>query len=84
MSLRSLAMLSFCLLLAACSKVTQENYSKISAGMSKAQVEQLLGSPTECSGALGMSSCTWGDAKTFISVQYAADKVVLFSGQGLK
>jgi hypothetical protein len=39
---------------------------------------------TQCSGALGMSSCTWGDAKTFISVQYAADKVVLFSGQGLE
>ncbi|KUR39414.1 hypothetical protein PSTA9_04909 [Pseudomonas syringae pv. tomato] len=51
---------------------------------SKAQVESLLGSPTECSGALGMSSCTWGDQNTFISVQYAADKVVLFSGQGLK
>jgi hypothetical protein len=84
MSLRSLAMLSFCVLLAACSKVNQENYSKISAGMGKAQVESLLGNPTECSGALGMSSCTWGDKNSFISVQYAADKVVLFSGQGLK
>ncbi|KPB69458.1 outer membrane protein assembly factor BamE [Pseudomonas cannabina] len=84
MSLRSVALLSFCVLLAACSKITQENYSKISAGMRKAQVESLLGSPTECSGALGMSSCTWGDQNTFISVQYAADKVVLFSGQGLK
>ena len=40
--------------------------------------------PTECSGALGMSSCTWGDEKAFISVQYAADKALLFSGQGLK
>ncbi|HEX8540545.1 lipoprotein [Pseudomonas syringae] len=84
MSLRSLALLSFCVLLAACSKITQENYSKISAGMGKGQVESLLGSPTECSGALGMSSCTWGDKNSFISVQYAADKVVLFSGQGLK
>lgn len=84
MSLRSLALLSFCVLLAACSKVTQENYSRLSAGMPKAQVESLLGSPTECSGALGMSSCTWGDENSFISVQYAADKVVLFSGQGLK
>lgn len=84
MSLRSLALISFCVLLAACSKVTQENYSKISAGMPKAQVEQLLGSPTECSGALGMSSCTWGDQSAFISVQYAADKVVLMSAQGLK
>ena len=84
MKLRSLAFLSFCVLLAACSKVNQEIYSKLSAGMTKAQVEQLLGSPTECSGALGMSSCTWGDQKAFISVQYAGDKVLIFSGQGLK
>jgi hypothetical protein len=84
MSLRSLALLSFCVLLAACSKINQENYSKISAGMSRVQIEQLLGTPTECSGALGMASCTWGDKQTFISVQYAADKVVLYSGQGLK
>ena len=39
MKLRSLAMLSFCVLLAACSKVNQENYSKLSAGMTKAEVE---------------------------------------------
>ncbi|MDD2053443.1 outer membrane protein assembly factor BamE [Pseudomonas putida] len=84
MSLRSLALLTVCVLLAACSKVTQENYSKLSAGMPKAQVEALLGSPTDCAGALGMSSCTWGDEKSFISVQYAGDKVLMFSGQGLK
>ena len=84
MSLRSLALLTVCVLLAACSKVTQENYSKLSAGMPKAQVEALLGSPTDCAGALGMSSCTWGDEKSFISVQYAADKVLMYSGQGLK
>ena len=84
MSLRRLALLAFCVLLAACSKVTQENYSKLSAGMPKAQVEALLGSPTDCAGALGMSSCTWGDEKSFISVQYAGDKVLMFSGQGLK
>ena len=84
MKLRTLAVLSFGVLLAACSKINQQNYSKLSAGMTKAQVEQLLGSPTDCSGALGMSSCTWGDQKSFISVQYAGDKVLIFSGQGLK
>ena len=84
MSLRSLALLSFCVLLAACSKVNQENYSKLSAGMPKAEVETLLGKPTDCSGALGMSSCTWGNKEAFISVQYAGDKVVIYSGQGLK
>ena len=42
MSLRSLALLSLCVVLTACSKINQENYSKIKAGMSKAEVEQLL------------------------------------------
>ena len=84
MSLRRLALLAFCVLLAACSKVTQENYQKLSAGMAKSEVESLLGKPTDCSGALGMSSCTWGDKNSFISVQYAGDKVLMFSGQGLK
>lgn len=84
MSLRSLVLLSVCVFLAACSKINQENYSKLKSGMTKAQVEQLLGAPTECSGALGMSSCTWGDEKRFISIQYAADQVLLYSGQGLQ
>jgi hypothetical protein len=84
MSLRSLALLSLCVLLTACNKINQENYSKIHAGMNKAEVEQLLGTASECSGALGMSSCTWGNKDAFISVQYAADKVVIYSGQGLQ
>ncbi|MNG32753.1 hypothetical protein D3C84_1188420 [compost metagenome] len=52
--------------------------------MPKAEVESLLGSPTECSGAIGLTSCNWGDEKVFISVQFAGDKVMMFSGQGLK
>lgn len=83
MTLRNLALLSFCVLLAACSKVNQENYSKLKTGMTKAEVETLLGSPTDCAGAMGLASCTWGDKKQFISVQYAGDKVMMFSGEGL-
>ncbi|MDD0977235.1 outer membrane protein assembly factor BamE domain-containing protein [Pseudomonas fontis] len=84
MSLRSIALLSLCVLLTACNKINQQNYSQLKAGMTKVEVEQLLGSPKECAGALGMSSCTWGDEKSFISIQYAADKVLMYSGQGLK
>ncbi|MBD9426479.1 hypothetical protein IB232_14170 [Pseudomonas sp. PDM15] len=84
MSLRNLAILTACVLLTACSKINQDNYSKLKAGMPKTEVESLLGSPTECSGAIGLTSCTWGDEKTFISVQFAGDKVMMFSGQGLK
>lgn len=83
MSLGKFALLGFCVLLAACSKVTQENYSQLKTGMTKAEVESLLGDPTDCSGAMGLSSCTWGDRKQFISVQYAGEKVMMFSGEGL-
>lgn len=84
MSLRFITVLAACALLAACSKVSQENYAKLKAGMAKTEVENLLGSPTECSGAIGLTSCTWGDEKAFISVQFAGDKVLMFSGRGLK
>lgn len=84
MSLRTLMLLGAVLCLSACSKINQENYSKLSVGMSKAEVETLLGKAAECSGAVGLASCTWGDDKSGISVQFAADKVVVFSSNGLK
>jgi hypothetical protein len=84
MSLRVVALLAGCLLLAACNKVNQDNYAQLKPGMAKDEVENLLGKPGECAGALGMSSCTWGDEQRFISVQYAGDKVMMFSGKGLK
>jgi hypothetical protein len=84
MSLRHLSLIAAVVLLAACSPVTQENYAKLQAGMTRAQVEKLLGKPGECAGALGVSSCTWGQKNSFISVQFSGDKVMMFSGQGLK
>ena len=84
MTKRFMILLSAALLLTACSKINQENYSKLSVGMSKAEVETLLGKAAECSGAVGLASCTWGDDKSGISVQFAADKVVVFSANGLK
>lgn len=78
-------LLSACLLwLAACNPVTQDNFSRLEAGMPRAQVEALLGQPSECAGALGVSSCLWGDRERFISVQFAGDRVLMFSGKGLK
>ncbi|WXL26243.1 outer membrane protein assembly factor BamE [Ectopseudomonas mendocina] len=84
MSMRVPVLLATCLLLAACNKVNQENYAQLKSGMTKAEVEQLLGDATECSSALGISSCTWGTQESFISIQYAGDKVMMFSGKGLK
>ncbi len=84
MPLRHLGLLAGLLILAGCNPITQENFAKLEAGMSRQQVEELLGKPGECAGALGMSSCTWGAKHRFISIQYAGDKVLMFSGQGLK
>jgi hypothetical protein len=84
MSVRHLVVLSCVLLFSACNKVSEANYAKLTSGMTRDEVQSLLGAPTECAGALGVSSCNWGDEKSSISVQFAADKVLLFSGQGLK
>ena len=84
MSLRPFSVIVAVALLAACSPVTQENFAKLEAGMSRAEVEKILGKPGECAGALGMSSCTWVQKNRFISIQFAVVKVMMFSGQGLK
>lgn len=83
MKFRLLVVAAF-MLLAACGKVTQENYSKLKSGMSRGEIEAIIGSPTECSSALGVSSCLWGDDKSSISIQFAGDKALVISGQGLK
>ena len=84
MPLRYFVLVAGALFLVACNPVTQENFAQLEAGMSRQNVEQLLGKPGECAGALGMSSCTWGAKHRFISIQFAGDKVMMFSGQGLK
>lgn len=88
------------LVLAGCeSKVTQENYDKITVGMSLAQVEEILGSgePQDSSGtSIESSGLTSGanvnpDAKTYvwqsegkqIIVNFMKDKVVSKNKRGL-
>ena len=76
--------LFLCLLLTACSSLTQENYNKIKVGMSFQEVEKLLGSGPTCDSAMGMKSCTWGSADKFVQIQFVSDKVVLHVAKGLK
>jgi hypothetical protein len=84
MRIATLAIVGACLLISACNRINQENYAQLAAGMQQAEVEALLGKPSECSGALGMTSCTWGNQDRFISVQFASGRVLMFSGKGLK
>lgn len=71
------------LLLAGCSKVTQENYDKIEMGMSKVEVEGILGGADHCEQAMGTESCVWGNDKKQIKVGFAGDNAVLFTSKGL-
>jgi hypothetical protein len=72
------------LLVAACSKLTVENYDRLKAGLTFAEVKQLLGEPTRCDEAVGLRKCVWGDDARHITVSFAADRVVVFAGKGLK
>ena len=69
--------------LAACSKVTQENFSRIQDGMSEQEVIALLGTPTESSSVnlLGVSgtSSRWTAGDAAISVRFVNGKVALKS-----
>ena len=76
-------MLAAALLLAACSKVTQENYAKIRDGMSEQEVHQILGAPTESSTTtvLGISgtSSRWISGDSVINIRFVNGKVALSS-----
>jgi len=69
--------------LAACSRVTQENYQKLELGMDWQAVTELLGEPDHCKAVLNAKSCIWEDGERAITVRFIGDNVVLFSSEGL-
>ena len=87
MKSRLLALL-VALALAACSKVTQENFAKIQEGMSEQEVISLLGSPTESSSinVLGVSgtSSRWMSRDAVIDVRFVNGQVALKSFEKTK
>jgi len=80
MNLRPFAFAAL-LLLAACSKVTQENFARIQDGMSEQEVTAILGSPAESSSGsiLGISgtSSKWTGGDAAITVRFVNGKVAL-------
>lgn len=66
-----------------CSKLTQENYDKLSVGMEYQEVLKILGDPDECKSLLNAKNCIWGDASKNITIKIVADKVVFLSSSGL-
>ncbi|WP_027469653.1 hypothetical protein [Deefgea rivuli] len=67
-------------LLAACSKITAENYQKVSAGMSRTEVVALLGEPTntERGSFLGVEgeSAVWQNGDLQIKAQFVNQKLL--------
>jgi hypothetical protein len=86
----ALACALLALLVAACSKVTQENFAKVQDGMSEAEVTALLGPPTESQSvqALGVSgtSSRWVSGDAQITIRFLGGKVAVksFDKTGVK
>ncbi len=80
MNLRPLAVAAL-LLIAACSKVTQENFARVQDGMGEQEVAALLGSPAESSttSVLGISgtSSKWTSGDAVITVRFINGKVAM-------
>lgn len=67
-----------------CSKLTIDNYSQISAGMSYDEVVGLIGKPDRCDDVMGVRNCAWGDETRSVSVSFVGGKVLLFSSTNLR
>ena len=82
MNIRACALAAL-LLLAACSKVTQENFARIQDGMSEQEVSAILGKPAESSSAsiLGISgtSSKWVGDDAVIVIRFVNGKVAVKS-----
>ncbi len=75
------AVLAAAIAIAACSRVTQENFAKIQDAMGEQEVMAILGSPTESSSTsvLGISGTTskWVSKDAVITVRFVNGKVAL-------
>ena len=81
--MKKLLIIAATLSLAACSKVSLENYEKIKVGMDKTEVETILGSADNCVETTLHTNCVWGDEAKNIEITLVSDKVTLYSKHGL-
>lgn len=80
MNIRAFALAAL-VLLAACSRVTQENFGRIQDGMSEQEVTAILGSPAESSSTsvLGISgtSSKWTSGDATVTIRFVNGKVAM-------
>lgn len=82
--MRLIIALSLLAMLLGCSKLTMENYSKIKMGSEYNEVVGILGKPDNCSEALFVRNCVWGNEQKNITVNFMGGKAVLFTSQNIK
>ena len=75
--------IALCLILIACSKITQENFDKIHLGMSKKEVITILGEPTSTEdiaiAGIGGTSAQWKTRDAEVDIQFLNDIVAVKS-----
>lgn len=84
MNIRTVLIMGLMLALLGCSKLTLDNYNKITMGMSYDAVVLLIGPPEKCDDMMGVRSCEWGDDKRSVQVNFVAGQVLIFSSRNLK
>lgn len=82
--IRLIIALLLLVMLLGCSKLTMENYAKIKMGMGYSEVVTILGKPDNCSEALFVRNCVWGEEEKNITVNFLGDKVVLFTSKNIR
>lgn len=83
LGIRTVLIASLLLAMLGCTRLTMENYSKITMGMPYDEVTLLIGSPDSCDDVMGVRNCVWGNEKRSIKVSFLGGKVMLFSSSNL-
>lgn len=82
---RPLFLILTCLaLLCGCSNLTMENYQKIEVGLEYPTVVEILGKPDNCSEALFVRNCIWGNEQKNITVSFLNNQVILFTSSNIR
>jgi len=84
MRIRLMVLAVAAFMLAGCSKLTMDNYTKVKTGIEYSQVVAIIGKPDSCSEALFVKSCIWGNEQKNITVNLVSDKVMLATCTNIK
>ena len=84
MKIPMITLLVLLAMLSGCSKLTADNYAKLKTGIEYSEVVRILGTPDNCSEALFVKSCVWGNEQKNITVNFLSDKAILSSCRNIK